>query len=196
MRAFSGTNRFDENLTFIQERACRTYRTTAIFRIGAFRVNQVRVCKVFTFDAAHQLIGHQGKCANLHGHTYRLEVVLQGEPQGAETPSCEGFVMDFGDLKEVVKQEITAELDHAFIAMGNEPVVEGLRASGSKVAVLGFRTTVENLAMYICHQLRRAGLPVYSVKLWETPTAWAEVYASDIPEAGPSYRRLGGCDLE
>jgi 6-pyruvoyltetrahydropterin/6-carboxytetrahydropterin synthase len=156
----------------------------------------VRVCKIFTFDAAHQLIGHSGKCANLHGHTYTLEVVLEGEPLGPEHISDEGFVMDFAELKRIVKERVVDALDHAFLAMGNEPVLETLKASGSKVKVLGFRTTVENLAQYICHELKQAGLPMHSVKLWETPTAWAEVYAKDIPSEGPVYRVMGGCDVE
>ncbi len=159
-------------------------------------MNSVRVCKIFTFDAAHQLLGHTGKCANLHGHTYTLEVVLQGEPQGADHPVDEGFVLDFADVKRITKKWIVDPLDHAFLAMGNEPVVSILQTTGSKVAVLGFRATAENLALYTCHQLRQAGLPVYSVKLWETPTAWAEVYAQDIPAGGPAYRVLGDCDGE
>ena len=155
-----------------------------------------RICKIFTFDAAHQLIGHSGKCANLHGHTYTLEVVVSGEPIGAENPSDEGFVMDFAKLKAVVKTEVTDILDHAFISRGNEPALEVLRASGSKVAVLGFRTTAENLARYIVYRLKTAGLPVESVKLWETQTAWAQVYAAEVPDDGPFYQEVGGCDSE
>lgn len=156
----------------------------------------VRVGKTFTFDAAHQLLGHTGKCANLHGHTYTLEVVIEGTPSGPEQPSDEGFVMDFAILKRIVQDQIIDALDHAFIALGNEPVLDSLRASGSKVAVLGVRTTAENMALYICHQLKLADLPVYSVTLWETATAWAKVYASSIPSDGPDYRLLGGCDIE
>ncbi|RIV17523.1 6-carboxytetrahydropterin synthase [Alicyclobacillaceae bacterium I2511] len=159
-------------------------------------MSSVRVCKTFTFDAAHQLLGHSGKCANLHGHTYTLEVVLEGEPMGADHPSEEGFVLDFGDLKRTVQEVIANPLDHAFLAMGNEPVLATLQATGSKVAVLGFRATAENLALYTCHLLQQAGLPVYSVKLWETRTAWAEVYAKDVPTTGPTYCMLGDCDDE
>lgn len=61
--------------------------------------------KEFTFDSAHQLVGHDGKCANLHGHTYRLEVALKDTPIIPEGPK-EGFVMDFGDLKRIVKENI------------------------------------------------------------------------------------------
>lgn len=159
-------------------------------------MNRVRVCKVFTFDAAHQLIGHNGKCANVHGHTYRLEAVLFAEPQGPEDPSNDGFVMDFADLKAMVNQTIVEPLDHAFIAEGSESIVQALQSTSSKVAVLGFRSTAENLAMYMCHTLRVQGLPVESVKLWETPTSWAEALACEIPDSGPVYGRTGGCDAD
>lgn len=158
-------------------------------------LNEVAVCKIFTFDAAHQLVGHYGKCANLHGHTYKLEVVLKGRIIHEAGDSSEGFVMDFHDLKKIVKERIVDPWDHSFLAMGNEAVLETLYQSNSKVTLLGFRTTAENLSSYICYELIRAGLPVYSVKLWETPTAWAEVLASEMPEHGPSYRQYGGCDF-
>lgn len=157
---------------------------------------EVTVCKSFTFDSAHQLVGHKGKCSNLHGHTYKLEVMLKGVPSSEEGASDEGFVMDFSDIKEIVKERIIGRLDHAFMATGNEPVLETLLATGSKVARLGFRTTAENLVCYIAHELITAGLPLYAVRLWETPTSWAEVKAADIPEEGPVYRLHGGCDHE
>lgn len=157
--------------------------------------HEVTVCKIFSFDAAHQLVGHKGKCANVHGHTYRLEVVLKGRPVTGEGRSDEGFVADFGDIKALVKERVVDKLDHAFLARGDEPVLETLKATGSKVAVLSFRTTAENLAGYIAYTLKSSGLPVYSVKLWETPTAWAEVLAGDLPAEGPAYCQTGGCDL-
>jgi 6-pyruvoyltetrahydropterin/6-carboxytetrahydropterin synthase len=159
-------------------------------------LGEVSVCKIFTFDSAHQLIGHKGKCSNLHGHTYKLEVVLKGKPSTEAGHSDEGFVVDFSDIKAIVQQTLVDRLDHAFLAMGNEPVLEALQNSGSKVALLGFRTTAENMSAYVAYQLKQASLPLYSVKLWETPTSWAEVMAADIPEDGPSYRLYGGCDCE
>jgi 6-pyruvoyltetrahydropterin/6-carboxytetrahydropterin synthase len=111
--------------------------------------------------------------------------------------SDEGFVIDFYHLKTIVNELIVDKLDHAFIAMGNEPALGTLIESGAKVVVLGFRTTVENMSRYICWRLMKAGLPVYSVRMWETPTGWAEVLADDIDiEKGPSYRTIGSCDLD
>jgi 6-pyruvoyltetrahydropterin/6-carboxytetrahydropterin synthase len=159
-------------------------------------MNEVKVCKLFTFDSAHQLIGHKGKCTNVHGHTYKLEVVIKGKVQGPENESDEGFVIDFGDVKHIVKELIVNNLDHSFIAAGNEPVLKTLQETNSKITLLGFRTTAENMCIYICHKLRESGLPVYSIKLWETPDSWAEVLASDIPETGPTYHIYGSCDCE
>lgn len=159
-------------------------------------MNEVSVCKIFTFDSAHQLIGHRGKCANVHGHTYKLEVVLKAALITETGASDEGFLMDFSQLKAIVNEKIIDHLDHAFLAAGNEPVLKSLRESGSKIAQLGFRTTAENLAAYICWRLREHGLPVFTVKLWETGSAWAEVAAADISPEGPVYHRIGDCDFD
>lgn len=159
--------------------------------------NEVVVGKIFSFDAAHQLVGHFGKCANLHGHTYKLEVMLKAQPNQVVGSSDEGFVIDFYHLKKKVKELIVDRLDHAFIAKGDEPALQTLQHTGAKVVVLGFRTTVENMARYICWRLMKEGLPVYAVRMWETPTGWAEVYAEDIDlEKGPNYNTIGGCDLD
>lgn len=147
--------------------------------------DEVIICKVFTFDSSHQLLNHKGKCANVHGHTYKLEVNLKGIPNREVGASDEGFVIDFSNLKTIVKRELINDMDHAFLAQGNEPIIEELKNTGSKLCVLGFRTTVENLATYICWKLRKLELPVYSVKLWETPTGWSKVFAEEISEDNP-----------
>ncbi|WP_410985060.1 6-pyruvoyl trahydropterin synthase family protein [Bacillus cereus] len=157
-------------------------------------LNEVTICKVFSFDSAHQLLNHKGKCANIHGHTYKLEIKLKALPIASDNPSEEGFVIDFSDLKKIVKDQIIDKMDHAFLAQGNEPTYEAIKSSGTKVYHLGFRSTVENLATYICWSLKKSGLPMYSVRLWETPTGWAEVLADDIPETGPQFFTTGDCD--
>lgn len=157
----------------------------------------VTVVKEFTFDSAHQLVNHCGKCANLHGHTYKLHVAIKGVPTQTRNDSSEGFVMDFTDLKAVVKQLIVDPLDHAFIAQGNEPMLEATRASGAKTVVLGFRTTVENMAQYIAWRLHRAGVPVDYIQMWETPTGSAIVKLDELLETGgPRYNSYGTCDLD
>ena len=72
-----------------------------------------KIAKEFSFDMAHMLDGHDGKCKNLHGHTYKLQVEVAGElvAEGAKR----GMVMDYADLKTIVKTHILDPMDHAFI---------------------------------------------------------------------------------
>lgn len=156
----------------------------------------VKVIKEFTFDSAHQLIGHKGKCANLHGHTYKLHVCVEGVPNTHKGHTDESFVIDFGDLKQVVKELIVDKLDHAFIALGNEPVLETAKETGIKTAVLGFRTTCENMAQFVCWKLYQNNIPVSYVQIWETPTGSAIVDIDFLlANGGPVYNQYGNCEI-
>src|SRR6266849_3490794 len=97
--------------------------------------------KTFHFEAAHQLPGHAGKCARLHGHSYRLEVSLRGPLKRAPGESDDGMVMDLQDLSALLRQEVLARLDHQFL---ND--------------ILEERTTAENLAHWIWDTLVAGGL--------------------------------------
>lgn len=103
------------------------------------------ITKEFTFDAAHKLLEYDGPCARLHGHTYRLQVTISG------TVKKNGMVIDFLDLKKIVKEKVLTKLDHVYL---NEVVGQ---------------PTAENLAIWIWDQLEK-DLPLYEIKLWETPT--------------------------
>lgn len=139
-----------------------------------------KISKTFSFDMAHMLDGHDGKCKNLHGHTYQLEVEITGEL--LTTPAKQGMVMDYSDLKAVVKAQIIDPLDHAFIydASSEKEVflANSLRAIDSKVFELPYRTTAEHLAKFIYDRLKQAGLLVSAVRLWETPSSCCEYRAS------------------
>ncbi len=124
---------------------------------------KISITKIFTFDSAHSLPGHKGKCANLHGHTYRLEVTVSRQNGSLITGgSSEGMVMDFGDLKSIVNTEIIEQADHKLL---ND--------------VYDFRTTSENLASYYYHVLERhlspLGVEVCRIRLWESSTSYVEV---------------------
>lgn len=116
------------------------------------------VTSVTTFAAAHRLPDHEGKCRDLHGHTYTLEVSVSGVPE-REGPSA-GMVMDFSDLRERVTKLALEPLDHKFL---NE--------------VVDFVPTVEAIAGWIFTRLESAGLPVVRVRLYEGPNSYAEVSA-------------------
>ena len=125
------------------------------------------VGKEFTFDAAHFLPDYQGKCANLHGHTYRLRVEIKGDLD-IET----GMVVDFGDLKQIVKDAVVDKLDHTLLN-------DCLMFEFSK-------PTAEVMSTKIFSELWKAWsdskLPgvVYRVRLWETPTSWCIVEREDV----------------
>ena len=116
--------------------------------------------KEFVFDAAHNLIHYHGKCENLHGHTYRLKIVLEGQPDS------EGMIMDFIELSRIVKELVISQLDHAYI---NE-IIE--------------QPSAENIALWIWHKLddnlHRDNCNLYEVHLWETATSCVILSRSDI----------------
>lgn len=123
----------------------------------------IRIKRIFTFDSAHYLPGHSGKCAGMHGHTYKLEVtVARNDGQLNESGSSEGMVMDFTDLNRIIKEEIIDKVDHKIL---NE--------------VFEFRTTSENLAAHfyqvISGKLKAYDVVVHKVALWETPNSCVEV---------------------
>lgn len=111
-----------------------------------------------TFAAAHQLPEHTGKCARLHGHTYGLEVTVEGTPQ--ESGPAVGMVMDFADLRERVRELIVDRLDHQLLNDLFDQV-----------------PTTETVAAWIYKRLQDEGLPVVRVRLAEGPNSYAEVTA-------------------
>ncbi|AAP95493.1 6-carboxy-5,6,7,8-tetrahydropterin synthase [[Haemophilus] ducreyi] len=135
-----------------------------------------KIAKEFSFDMAHMLDGHDGKCQNLHGHTYKLQVEVSGElvSNGAKR----GMVMDYSDLKSIVKREILDLMDHAYIYdLNNEresQVAQLLLELDSKVYGIPSRTTAEQIAKYMFEKLAQVGLPVSLIRLWETPTSYCE----------------------
>ena len=135
-----------------------------------------KIAKEFSFDMAHMLDGHDGKCKNLHGHTYTLQVEISGElhAEGAKS----GMVMDYSDLKAIVKAHILDNMDHAFIYdLTSEKeckVASLLNTLDSKTFGISARTTAEQMAKYIFDTLTDVGLPVSLIRLWETPTSYCE----------------------
>ena len=162
----------------------------------------MRVCKQFSFDASHQLVGHFGKCANLHGHTYKVEVSLTGHIH--ESGSSEGMVVDFYHVKKYAG-EIIDRLDHAFLMRGDEPALDVVT---TKRVYFGFRTTAENMSKFLAWALGvllRPYARVDFIRLWETPTGYAEcdyyeIYTDEEIEMyrnvkffdGTGYTTLGG----
>lgn len=147
---------------------------------------KVRVTKQFSFDMAHALHGYDGLCKNIHGHTYQLSVCLLGVPLNDKTHSKNGMVIDFSDLKHIVKEQVVNLLDHALVLNGDSPHAElkGLKENFERVVFVTYQPTCENLLLDIVGKLKEAlkgNVSLYSVKLLETPTSYAEWYATDNP---------------
>lgn len=142
------------------------------------------ITRRFEFDAAHRVTQHGGKCRNLHGHRYVVELTVSGE-----VPE-DGMIVDFGILKRIVGGWIDEHLDHGMLVKAGDaftvpsadgPVKVGvadvLRASGWKCYVLEAEPTAENLVEHIkgicARLLAEHSIKVERVRLAETPNAWA-----------------------
>jgi len=129
------------------------------------------VSKQCLFDAAHVLTNHAGQCKNLHGHTYRVIVEVA---EGAER---QDMVIDFKDLKQVIREVILERFDHAFIynqaSVSECEIADVIAKHGMKSVGLPFRSTAESLARYFYEELSER-LNIVSVKVYETPESCAE----------------------
>ena len=147
-------------------------------------MNKVRVTKEFNFEIAHALWNYDGPCKNIHGHSYKLFVTIIGAPINDERDPKNGMVIDFGDLKQIVKQEIVDELDHAVIlnskAIANIP--KEISQMFERRLILDYQPTCENLVIDFAQRIKKRlpeQLKLFSLKLHETETSFAEWYASD-----------------
>ncbi len=132
----------------------------------------MKIAKEFRWEMGHRLLCHAGKCKNLHGHSYRMQVEIEGEKL------VNGMLMDYYDLKQTV-QPFVDELDHCFIVNSkDEKLLEKLNELKSKTVIVDFETTAENLCKYFIEQIIAKGLPEsvkkIKVKIFETSTSYAE----------------------
>ncbi|MDE5694598.1 MAG: 6-carboxytetrahydropterin synthase [Alistipes sp.] len=150
----------------------------------------IRLTKEFSFEAAHALGGYDGPCREIHGHSYRLFVTVKGTPSEVEgDPKC-GMVMDFGVLKRIVNEEITERLDHALI-LRKTAVGPDLRALLTRefgnVAEVDYQPTCENMLADFARRIAARlpqGTELWSLRLHETATSFAEWFAEDNPPVG------------
>ncbi|MBR4229376.1 MAG: 6-carboxytetrahydropterin synthase QueD [Bacteroidales bacterium] len=128
--------------------------------------------KKFTFEMAHALDGYEGKCANLHGHSYHLEVTIEGTVQNSS-----GMTMDFGSIKKLVQSAIVDKFDHALVLKkGSELALNQM--TFQNLVEVPFNPTTENLLIHfatILEPLIPAGTHLYSLRLAETDTSVAEL---------------------
>ncbi|CAM2841977.1 6-pyruvoyl trahydropterin synthase family protein [Flavobacterium frigoris] len=148
-------------------------------------MSNIRITKKFSFETGHALYGYDGKCKNVHGHSYKLSVTVIGSPIENRNDVKFGMVIDFTDLKKIVKEEIVDQFDHATVFNETTPHVElahELKNRGHHVILVDYQPTSENMVIDFAQRII-GRLPVdiklFSLKLQETDSSFAEWYASD-----------------
>jgi len=148
-------------------------------------MSNIRITKQFSFETGHALYGYDGKCKNVHGHSYKLSVTVIGQPITDTSNVKFGMVIDFSDLKKIVKEEIVDVFDHATVFNKNTPHAElaaELKSRGHHVILVDYQPTSENMVTDFAQKIKNR-LPkdilLHSLKLQETETSFAEWYASD-----------------
>ena len=148
-------------------------------------MSNIRITKQFSFETGHALYGYDGKCRNVHGHTYKLSVTVIGTPISDNNNVKFGMVIDFGDLKRIVKSEIVDVFDHATVFNKNTPHVElakELSDRGHNVLLVDYQPTSEMMAIDFAEKIKKhlpENINLFSLKLQETDTSFAEWYAAD-----------------
>tara|TARA_B100000524_G_scaffold162618_1_gene83008 strand:- start:193 stop:642 length:450 start_codon:yes stop_codon:yes gene_type:complete len=148
-------------------------------------MSKIRITKQFTFETGHALYGHDGKCKNIHGHSYKLSVTVLGTPISDSNNPKFGMIMDFSDLKKIVKEEILIRFDHATIFNKNTPHIElanNLKSLGHNVVLVDYQPTSEMLVTDFADKIKNRlpkNIKLFSLKLRETASCYAEWYAND-----------------
>ena len=148
-------------------------------------MSNIRITKQFSFETGHALYGYDGKCKNVHGHSYKLSVTVIGKPIVNRNDVKFGMVIDFSDLKKIVKEEIVDQFDHATVFNETTPHVElanELKSRGHHVILVDYQPTSENMVIDFAQRIKNRlpdSIKLFSLKLQETDASFAEWFASD-----------------
>ena len=151
-------------------------------------MTKIRVTKQFGFEMSHALLNYDGLCRNIHGHSYKLQITVAGEPMQAAGSPKDGMVIDFSILKKLIQEQIIRHLDHSLMINENAPI-DKLNALGQmyeRHQVVPFQPTSENLVVYIAEKVKPLlpeHIELFSVRLFETANSFAEWYAEDNRKA-------------
>jgi len=144
----------------------------------------IRLTKEFKFEMAHALKGYDGPCRNIHGHSYELFVTVLGIPITDTTSAKLGMVMDFGDLKRIVRNCIVDEFDHSLV-LNRESVNDFGPLDAEffgKTILVDYQPTSENMLIDFASRIAKflpEGVKLHHLTLRETVTSYAEWFASD-----------------
>ena len=148
-------------------------------------MTKIRITKQFDFETGHALYGYDGKCKNVHGHSYKLSVTVIGIPIGDNTNVKYGMVIDFSDLKKIVASEIVDQFDHATVFNKNTPhieLAEELDKRGHTIILVDYQPTSEMMIIDFSERIKKRlpkNIQLHSLKLQETGTSYAEWFGDD-----------------
>lgn len=142
------------------------------------------VTKIIEWDMGHRVPNHKSKCRNPHGHRYRAEITITGPVIEAKGTSDEGMVIDFGDIKQIIKKHIHDVLDHGFMIYEGDAVLVGAFKSINEdidvpfhIITVPFIPTAENICRWCYEQISPyllEGTEIHNIRLFETPNSWCD----------------------
>lgn len=145
---------------------------------------KIRITKMYDFEMAHVLKDYDGPCRNIHGHSYKLFVTVTGTPINDPVSPKKGMVMDFKDLKAIVKTRIVNRFDHALVINSetDPAMIESMKKHMENVIQVDYQPTCENLVAdfaEIIKSLLPDHVQLHNLRLWETATSYSEWFAED-----------------
>lgn len=144
----------------------------------------VRITKEFRYEGGHALIGYDGKCRHLHGHSYLLYVTVTGQPCTDPNSPYFGMILDFKQLKKIVEETLIHRFDHALVLPEGALLADELLQAYGNVITVPFQPTSENMVSYFADLLTKA-LPehvqLFSLRYYETVSSYVEWFAADQP---------------
>lgn len=147
----------------------------------------IRITKEFKFESAHALKDYDGLCRNIHGHSYELKITVSGTPITDESSPKLGMVMDFGDLKKIVREEIVEQFDHSVVLYNKMPesLIRELKKQFERIIITDYNPTSEKMLIDFAQRIRARlpeNLELKYMLLRETVTSYAEWFVEDNPE--------------
>lgn len=132
----------------------------------------MKISKEFKWEMGHRLPSHSGKCKNIHGHTYKMRVEIEGDLDE------NGMVMDYYDVSEIISP-IVDELDHSFMVKETEKeIIDFLDKLKSKKVVVPFETTAENITLHLLKKIKERitsdRIKRIKIRVYETEKTYAE----------------------
>jgi 6-pyruvoyltetrahydropterin/6-carboxytetrahydropterin synthase len=132
------------------------------------------VMKEIHFSYGHRLLNYDGPCRHLHGHNGMIQVEV-----AADELDGRGMVVDFGEIRDIVKDWVDANLDHRMLLCRADPAVAVLRELNEPIYLFDDNPTAENMAREIFEKAREQGLAISEIRLWETPSSYAAYRGED-----------------